>query len=245
MALQSPLTRRFESAAVHRFAIYAAVDPDSMLHNLASAWLGRDAARGMGLQRPRLDGVDETTAAAWTEDPARYGFHATLKPPFRLAADRSSHALDNTLRSFTAARDPVTLGRLEVTALSGFVALRPVEETAALRALVDDIVRTFDVFRRPPDDAELQRRRASGLTPRQEANLIRWGYPYVMDDFRLHFTLTGRLDEPARSHAVSALADYLAPAIAAPVTLSALWLFVEPSPGAPFRQVSRYALAAA
>jgi putative phosphonate metabolism protein len=228
---------------VHRFAIYAAVDPDSMLHNLASAWLGRDAARGMGLQRPLLDGIDATTAASWTEDPARYGFHATLKPPFQLAADRSGHALDDTLRRFALVRDPVPLGRLEVTTLSGFVALRPVEETAALRALADEIVRTFDVFRRLPDDAELKRRRATGLTARQEANLIRWGYPYVMDDFRLHFTLTGRLGDAARAQAVSALSRYLAPAIAEPIPITALWLFVEPSPGAPFRQVSRYPLA--
>jgi len=228
---------------VYRYAIYAAIDPESMLHNLASAWLGRDAARGIGITRPALDGIDETEAAAWTVDPARYGFHATLKPPFQLAEDRSSHALDDTLRRFASVRDPVDLGQLEVTELSGFVALRPVEPIAALQALADDIVRTFDVFRQPPDPDELKRRRAAGLTPRQEANLSRWGYPFVLDDFRLHFTLTGRLDDDARAQALPALAAYLAPAIARPVTIEALWLFVEPSPGAPFRQVSRYPLA--
>jgi len=228
---------------VHRFAIYAAVNPESMLHNLASAWLGRDAARGMGLQRPVLDGIDETSAAAWTAEPGRYGFHATLKPPFQLADGRSSHALDDTLRRFAATRMPVSLGRLEVTALMDFVALRPVAPSGALRVLVDDVVRTFDVFRRRPDEAELQRRRRAGLTPRQEANLIKWGYPYVMDDFRLHFTLSGRLDDAARARAVPILTDYLAPALAEPVMIDALWLFVEPSPGAPFRQVARYALA--
>jgi putative phosphonate metabolism protein len=233
-----------ESAAVHRYAIYAAVDPESLLHNLASAWLGRDAARGVGLPRPRLDGIDDTAAAAWTAEPARYGFHATLKPPFRLADGRSSHALDDTLRRFAAVRTPVTLGRLEVTELSGFVALRPAAPAPALRALVDDVVRTFDAFRRPPDETELRRRRAASLTPRQEANLVTWGYPYVMDDFRLHFTLTGRLSDDARARAVPALTDYLAPALAQPLAIAALWLFVEPSPGAPFRQAGRYALAA-
>jgi putative phosphonate metabolism protein len=232
-----------ESVIVHRFAIYAAVDPEGMLHNLASAWLGRDAARGMGLPRPALDGIDETEAAAWTAEPARYGFHATLKPPFQLAESRSSHALDDTLRRFAATRLPVSLGPLEVTELMDFVALRPARQTGALRALVDDVVRTFDVFRRPPDETELQRRRGAGLTARQEANLVKWGYPYVMDDFRLHFTLCGRLDDRARARAVAALTHYLVPALAAPMMIDALWLFVEPSPGAPFRQVSRYPLA--
>ena len=228
---------------MHRFAIYAAFAPDSALHNLASAWLGRDAARGVGLQRPVLDGIDATAAATWTAEPARYGFHATLKPPFRIADGRTNLALDDSLRRFATARDPVPLGRLEVTELSQFVALRPVGPTPALRALVDDIMRTFDIFRRPPEPAELKRRRAAGLTPRQEANLAEWGYPYVMDDFRLHFTLTGRLDVASRGRAVPALREYLATVLARPVMIDALWLFIEPSPGAPFRQVARYPLA--
>ena len=214
-----------------------------MLHNLASAWLGRDAARGVGLPRPVLDGIDEASAAAWTAEPARYGFHATLKPPFQLADGRSSHALDGTLRRFAATRIPVSLGQLEVAELMDFVALRPVAQSGALQALVDDVVRTFDVFRRPPEDAELRRRRSAGLTPRQEANLLKWGYPYVMDDFRLHFTLCGRMDPGSRARVVPALRHYLAPALDRTVTIDALWLFIEPSPGAPFRQVARYPLA--
>ena len=34
----------------------------------------------------------------------------------------------------------------------------------------------------------------SGLTDRQEALLTQWGYPYVMEEFRFHITLTGALD---------------------------------------------------
>ncbi|MCW5747270.1 MAG: DUF1045 domain-containing protein [Alphaproteobacteria bacterium] len=214
-----------------------------MLHHLASAWLGRDAARGIGLPRPVLDGIDESSAAAWTAEPARYGFHGTLKPPFRLADGASAVALDEALRRFVSTRDPVLLGHLEVAELSQFVALRPVEPPPALRLLVDDVVRAFDPFRRPSEAAELKRRRAAGLTPRQEANLVQWGYPYVMDDFRLHFTLTGRLDDGARARAVPALKDYLAPALARPAKIDSLWLFVELARGAPFRQVARYPLA--
>jgi putative phosphonate metabolism protein len=231
--------------AVYRFAIYAAADPDSLLHRLASAWLGRDAARGVEVPRPRLDGIDEGAAASWTADPARYGFHATLKPPFRLADTQPAEALHEAMSRFAATRAAVPLGRLEVAELSGFLALRPVIEPAGLRALADDVVQHFDMFRRPPDATELNRRRAARLTARQEANLARWGYPWVMDDFRLHFTLTCRLDAAVRLRVRQALAAYLAPTLAQPVTIDALWLFTEPSPGAPFRQMSRYPLAAA
>ena len=40
------------------------------------------------------------------------------------------------------------------------------------------------------------RRRALGLAPRQEDLLSRWGYPYVLDAFRFHLTLTGPLPSP-------------------------------------------------
>ncbi len=42
---------------------------------------------------------------------------------------------------------------------------------------------------------ELQRRRAANLTPRQEFLLMHWGYPYVLDEFRFHMTLTRRLPD--------------------------------------------------
>ena len=43
----------------------------------------------------------------------------------------------------------------------------------------------------PP--AELARRRAGGLTPRQDELLQRWGYPFVLEEFRFHMSLTGPL----------------------------------------------------
>ena len=36
------------------------------------------------------------------------------------------------------------------------------------------------------------------MTPKQCEHLDRWGYPYVMEDFRFHMTLTGRLDAERR-----------------------------------------------
>jgi hypothetical protein len=33
---------------------------------------------------------------------------------------------------------------------------------------------------------------------RQRNYLDRWGYPYVMEEFRFHMTLTGRLDSTCR-----------------------------------------------
>lgn len=226
----------------YRYALYAAPAPGSALADLAATWLGRDALTGLPRAQPLPLGMDTGAVLAITREADRYGFHGTLKPPFRLAVGRDEAGLVAALKAYCASRPPVDLGPLSVQDLSGFIALRPVMSPPALLALAADIVEAFDGFRRPPDAAEVAVRRAHGLTPSQEAHLARWGYPYVMDDFRLHFTLTSRLPSAERAPLIAWLERYFAPALAGPFVLDTLWLFVEPEKGAPFRQVRGFSL---
>lgn len=226
----------------YRYAIYAAPTPSSTLANQAAAWLGRDALSGLPRPQPLPASMDFESIVATTREADRYGFHGTLKPPFQLAVGRDEAGLIAALAAYGARTAPVDLGPLSVQDLSGFIALRPVVSPPALLSLAADIVEAFDGFRRPPDAAELARRRAHGLTPAQEANLARWGYPYVMDDFRLHFTLTSRLPSSDRAPLIDWLGRYFAPSLSQPFVLDTLWLFAEPEPGAPFRQVRGFAL---
>ncbi|MEX2455572.1 MAG: DUF1045 domain-containing protein, partial [Rhodospirillaceae bacterium] len=89
---------------------------------------------------------------------------------------------------------------------------------------------------------ELARRRAAGLTPAQNALLQRWGYPYVLEEFRFHITLTGRLDADARPRFEKALESALAPALGRPLTVDSLCLFVQPAPDARFHLHRRFVL---
>ena len=68
-----------------RYAIYFAPPPASPLARFGRQWLGRDAETGEAVATPAHAGVAPERLAAWTASPRRYGFHATLKPPFRLA----------------------------------------------------------------------------------------------------------------------------------------------------------------
>ncbi|MBL8675092.1 MAG: DUF1045 domain-containing protein [Rhodospirillales bacterium] len=227
-----------------RYAIYYAPPPGSELRRRGAAWLGRDAAGGAAAHA-LTNGIAPDRRHAVTREPSRYGLHATLKAPFHLADGRSTAALDAALAAFAATTAPVALGLFEVSTLAGFVALRPRVAPGTLGLLVAEIVESFDGFRRPPGDGELERRHAAGLTYRQAANLRRWGYPYVMEDFRFHITLTGPLEDPERATIASGLASLLGPALASPVALDALTLFVEPKPGGAFYEVARYALTGA
>ena len=52
---------------------------------------------------------------------------------------------------------------------------------------------SLDAFREPLTKEELAIRRSKGLTPSQDKNLIKWGYPYVFSEFRFHMTLTAKI----------------------------------------------------
>ena len=68
-----------------RYAIYFTPPPGSDLHRFGSAVLGYDCVTGAKLTPPADIAVDAEEWRRLTEEPRRYGFHATLKAPFRLA----------------------------------------------------------------------------------------------------------------------------------------------------------------
>lgn len=222
-----------------RFAIYAAPGVRSadtvgvLLRQRAEQWLGRSVSAG-----PVTPGIPAgwTRAAvdAMTVSARRYGFHATLKPPFRLAAGRTPEELDAAVARFAASSAGAVIPRLTLARLGGFFALVPGAEAPGLHALADEVVRAFDDFRAPATEAEVARRRAS-LTPRQRDLLSAWGYPYVLDEFRFHLTLTDRIPDEERPQVERVLRDWFAAFLGASLPVDALAVFTEAAPGAPFR----------
>lgn len=183
-----------------------------------------------------------------TVDARRYGFHATLKAPFRLAGGNSEMELRAAADSFAAARPSVLIPALRLAKLDRFRALLPHGDETQLRMLADAAVRSFDDFRAENDDSDILRRRPETLSPRQRELFEKWGYPYVFEEFRFHLTLTDRIP-PARAHEVDgAIAAHFAEEgedqNAPDVLLRSIALFVEPEPGAHFDLLSVHPLAA-
>jgi hypothetical protein len=111
-------------------------------------------------------------------------------------------------------------------ALSHFIALTPVGETGDVVDLAAACVRAFDRFRAPLSENDLARRLAAPLTERQKAYLAAWGYPYVMEEFRFHMTLTGPLVEQELDRAHRALAQMYETAVGnGPVAVDSISLF--------------------
>lgn len=213
-----------------RYAVYF-TPPGSAFADFGAAWLGWDMARGAAVPHPDIEGLPAPLADI-TVTPRKYGLHATLKPPFRLAGGTDAEALEQRFAAFCATHAPVSLeAGLTLARLGRFLALVPGEASGPLMDLAGDSVRAFDDFRAPPGAAELDRRRAAGLSETQEANLVRWGYPYVMDAFRFHITLTGRLPKARLQAVEEALAPRLAPIMPRPFIIDALSLAGEDAHG--------------
>ncbi|MBV8538535.1 MAG: DUF1045 domain-containing protein [Alphaproteobacteria bacterium] len=222
-----------------RYALYYAPQPDEALAVFGRHWLGRDVDRGVDVERLAVDGVSAADLAAATSDPRHYGFHGTLKPPFALATGHTVDELLDAAAAFARRRPGFPIERLELRVISGFIALVPHAKAPTLDALAADCVRDFDRFRAPADATELAKRRASRLTPRQDELLVQWGYPYVMEEFRFHLTLTGRLAEPMQSTILRALRPLTAPFCAAPVAIRDIVIFQQPDRTAPFSVLAR------
>ena len=127
----------------------------------------------------------------------------------------------------------MTVPRLRIERLGPFFALTPAEPVQGLNALADRIVRELDSFRAPLGEAGIARRNPDLLTPRQLANLHRWGYPYVGDDFSFHMTLTGPVEANEAAAVHAALSEVFRPVLGQPVAVASIALFVEKTPGAP------------
>lgn len=230
-----------------RVAIYAAPGalatdaPGQDLLARAESWLGRSAT-GAPVESSVPAGWTRADVDAITVDARRYGFHATLKAPFRLADGRSLDELETAVARFAAERPVVSAPRLSLTRIGRFFALTPGAAAEPLYALAAEVVKGFDEFRAPTSAAELARRDPAGMTERQRELFARWGYPYVLDEFRFHLTLTDRIAPERQAAVESVLAEWFGDVLGRTLPVDALAIFTEAEPGAPFELRSAHPL---
>lgn len=222
-----------------RYALYYAPEPGDFA-DFAAAWLGWDPVTGRAVPHPQIAGlpapIDQLTAT-----PRKYGFHGTIKPPFRLAQGATVGDLTAACATLAARLAPVSAPGLDLVQLGGFLALVPRGAGTDLAQLAASVVRDLDPFRAPPTPEEIARRRPERLSPRQRELLARWGYPHVMEEFRFHLTLTGDVDPDIAAATRQSLGPLLEPLLPRPFVIGRLCLFGEQQDGR-FRLLHRYAL---
>lgn len=223
-----------------RFAVYYTPGPGAFA-DAAACWLGWDSAAGRAVPQPDLPALPRSLPEV-TATPRKYGFHGTLKPPFRLAPGTDAQGLAAAAAALAARIAPVAVPGLAMRRLGSFLALVPEDGGAALAPLASDVVASLDRFRAPLTEAEIARRRPDRLSPRQRDLLDRFGYPFVMDEFRFHLTLTGPLDGAEGDALAEAATAHFAGNLPRPFRLDALTVLGEGADGR-FRVIARHPLA--
>lgn len=217
-----------------RYAIYFTPPQGHTLTVAASRWLGRDAFEGTAVEQAPVPGFSNDEIVALTAEPCRYGFHATLKAPFSLREGETEDSLIDAFQDFCANTAAFDIPNVIVGQLGPFFAVVPDKVYPALQDFTASVVQHFEPFRAPLSETDIARRKPEKLSERQRQLLEQWGYPYVMEEFRFHMTLTGPVDaaqSPAMRDALeSVFADFTHRAL----PVSGLGLFVEQSRGAPF-----------
>jgi phosphonate metabolism protein PhnN/1,5-bisphosphokinase (PRPP-forming) len=227
-----------------RYALYFTPSADSPWSAAGTHWLGRDAATDQLCPQPEILGLNTEQFLSMTTDARRYGFHATLKAPFRLADGFSEAHLLKMAEAFCAMQKPITLRETYIDLHGDFLALQIADVDDEINLLADQCTSYFDLLRAAPTETELARRRCGGLTPRQEELLQRWGYPHTEELFRFHMTLSGSLKDAGRD-VVAAVRDAAIRHFAdakkqEALTINGLTILREDSPGAPFVEWQRF-----
>jgi putative phosphonate metabolism protein len=221
-----------------RYAIYFVPAPETTLYQAGAALLGYDVYSGKPLPFPDGLAIGHDDWLALTAEPRTYGFHATLKAPFRLAPGRSADELAAQLETFAGAPHVPVAITPAVRTIGSFAALVPGEPCPALDELAADCVRAFDGFRAPLSDDERRKRLAAPLTARHKENLERWGYPYVFEDFRFHMTLTGPVAPPRQDAVLACLRRSLGAIEGRPLPIDRVALLCQPERNTPFHLVA-------
>jgi len=218
-----------------RHAIYFTPPANHPLTEQAARWLGRDAFTGAQADLPKPGAIGQQLQLHYTRSPRRYGFHATIVAPFTLAANITTEGLEAALATFCEEREPFELPSLELRELGTFFALVSRQRGDQLAQLESDAVEFFQYLRQPLVREDLERREAGGLTGRQRELLLRWGYPFVKEEFRFHMTLTGAVSPKDKPAVRMALEEHFRDFLGKPLIFDRLAIFEEKTAGGPFK----------
>lgn len=228
-----------------RHAAYFAPAPHSQAWRLGSQWLGRNAYQFTTLEQPEFKNLNSEIFEQLTRTPRLYGWHATLKAPFELNSNARLEELQAAFRHLTNNTISAFRVPLKLVEMGDFLALVPSHPSPDLQLIAEQCVRGLHSLTLPLTDAELQRRTGAGLTSRQTALLHEWAYPFVMDQFQFHMTLSGSLknvESQVKMNLKKAAQEWFTPLLENGLDIDAVTWFSQDQQHGNFRWVERFEL---
>jgi len=225
-----------------RYAIYYTPPRKSLLESAGALWLGRTAHRYGQIPKEIPEGFFKQEYYQIIESPRWYGFHGTIRAPFELAENCTPEQFTKDVTRICADHVPFAFSGLAVSCFGGFLALTPTAGYLELVKLHSDLVRKLDGLRAPLASFDLKRHLDKKLSERQERLLRRFGYPFVLEEYRFHMTLTGTIDDRVRRAYKDKLEHILNPYLNQPVPVNEVTIYMQPDRKTPFVEYARVPL---
>ncbi|MDJ0859094.1 MAG: DUF1045 domain-containing protein [Dinoroseobacter sp.] len=227
-----------------RFSICITPNPDSDLARLGRHWLGWDMDQGAELPLLRIEDL-EFSVLSLSARLRRFGFHAPLTTPFRLADGHSPLSLHHTAQALSAHLDALEFPGLHLVADRARLSLRPIGDTSELLRLRHVVERVFDEFRAPAaGDPQRSERRRSELSSQQMQAVIDPRTPSRAPDAPFEYALSCTLLQDEADDLRRKLLPILTPTLPRPYRIQSLSLCGE-DPNGWFRVIQRYPLVGA
>jgi len=222
-----------------RYTVFFCPDDLSALAEFGNRVLGR-LPTGQRVSTSAGDFTDRVTAELLASTPAHYGFHATLKAPFELAENFSSSDFLAHVEQFAKQQQPITLHDLKPRALAGFMALAFEMQPIEVVDLACRCVEEFEPYRAELSQIDLDKRKPELLTEQQRDYLYRFGYPFVMQEFRFHMTLTGKFNVSEHTDYIAWLTALYDTLLSDPPVLDRLAIFWQPDRQTAFARIAQF-----
>lgn len=225
-----------------RYAIYYTPPRNSLLESAGTHWLGRTAIRYGQIPKEIPEGFLKQEYYQLIESPRWYGFHGTIRAPFELVKNITPDEFIKEVGNICAAHSPFNISGLSISCFGGFLALTPSSSYPELVKLHSDLIRKLNSLRPALSRFDLKRHMDKQLSERQERLLRRFGYPFILEEFKFHMTLTGKIEDRVRRLYKEKLEHILNPYLTEPVPVHEVSIYMQPDRKTPFTEVTRVPL---
>lgn len=223
-----------------RYIVAFAPNASSLLWSLGARWFGYDAASKRPSAEVATFGLPAKIHTTTISSVRRSGFNLPVSGPFQLHRSVSQEDLLNYAEAFSETLTSVNSGKLLIRAINTRLVMEPMSTPPAIRSIADDCVRFFNKFRMPgkplPGNSPVRK----SLSSRQLDHYLKWGQPYVFDEFRPQIPLTGLLPEKAVNPLGKQLALHFGNALNAGLLVDNISIFCQPANLDPARLIGQF-----
>jgi len=221
-----------------RYFFTSSHNPNGKFWKLGSAWIGYDAVRHKIPKSILTLGLPRDLHKKAIFAPRRRGFGAVIYPPFSLQKNVLFKEFCLRTSEFCQTLPSFQTSVLKVYVRNGQISIEPLGQDKRLTDFASKCVVFFDHYREKSTPIPINERIKETLSQRQIDTLVKWGNPYLFEDFNFNIQLTGQIPENIAAQLGMLLQKQFMEHLAGGLNIAGLSLFGQNNDHSPARLLS-------